>query len=203
MNNRIIQDIIFREISCSNSLNHGTCSVEGCSSWGAHYALINLNDSKVSVSFCKKNTDEIKKDLYITMSKPSYSDGSCAEEHCDNPVTKSGTIKINGLQVSIAVCEIHGKQIGNVLLQDNEVIKIPTFKCIPRVDFEGGMMFFCPYCQKWHKHAEGDGHRVAHCDSQESPLLKTGYYIELMQYEEITEVRESIESYFDDYLIVP
>lgn len=203
MNNKICQDIFFQDIGYKDSTNSGTCSVNNCSSWGAHYAFIDLNDSKVFIPFCKKHADELEKHLYTSMSKHSYSDGFCAEEHCSNPVTKTGTIEVNGLSISINVCEIHGKQIGNVLFKDNEVIKIPTFKCIPRIDFEDGMMFFCPYCQKWHKHAEGNGHRVAHCDSQDSPLIKTGYYIELMQYDEIVEVREVIDLYFEDYLIVP
>jgi hypothetical protein len=34
---------------------------------------------------------------------------------------------------------------------------------------------WCKHCQAWHYHGAGEGHREAHCKSQESPYWKSGY----------------------------
>ena len=38
---------------------------------------------------------------------------------------------------------------------------------------------WCRYCQKWHIHGQGDGHRMAHCYLRTSPYMETGYFIKL------------------------
>jgi hypothetical protein len=53
---------------------------------------------------------------------------------------------------------------------------------------DGCLSFWCPYCVRWHYHGQGEGHRVAHCDTPPtrpsrkanggptaSPYLQTGY----------------------------
>jgi len=40
---------------------------------------------------------------------------------------------------------------------------------------EGHLAVWCIYCRCWHYHGAGDGHRVAHCDRDDSPYQKTGY----------------------------
>lgn len=42
---------------------------------------------------------------------------------------------------------------------------------------EGMLSVWCPFCQRWHHHGTGEGHRVAHCMDPESPFLETGYVI--------------------------
>ena len=58
--------------------------------------------------------------------------------------------------------------------------KYPVIKALPRPDFKGGYMFWCPFCQRWHRHGRGEGHRAAHCTSPESPFNETGYVLKLI-----------------------
>lgn len=197
MNNAINQNITFKDVANKSSLNEGTCSVDNCNGWGTHYSLVNLNGINVLIQFCKKHADEVENILSTSMSQQQYYGGLCAEESCKNPITRVGVMEVNGFSTLIPACEIHAKQIENVLLNGNEILKIPTFKCIPRDDFGDGMMFFCPYCQEWHKHGEGDGQRIAHCNREDSPLKETGYFIELIPYDELMEIREAIDSYLE------
>src|SRR5262245_956223 len=44
-------------------------------------------------------------------------------------------------------------------------------------DREGMLRMWCDYCQKWHFHGQGEGHRVAHCIDDKSPYRKTGYIL--------------------------
>ncbi len=37
--------------------------------------------------------------------------------------------------------------------------------------------FFCPYCGRYHTHGAGEGHVVAHCIAEDSPLHETGYFL--------------------------
>ena len=69
--------------------------------------------------------------------------------------------------------------------------KTPVIKCLPRPDFLGGMMFFGPFCQRWHYHGRGKGHRCAHCHGN-TPFDKTGYKIKMMSMAELREFREAI-----------
>lgn len=197
MNNTIKQDITFKDITSKDSFNDGACSMENCNEWSTHYALVNLNGTKVFIPFCKKHAYDIENDLYTGSILNPNADGMCAEEHCDNLITKVDVLEINGISISIPACEVHARHIGNVLLRDGEISKIPTFKCIPQADFEAGMMFYCPHCHEWHKHVERNGHRIAHCSREDSPLTKTGYIIEMMPYEELVDVKETIELYLD------
>jgi len=70
-----------------------------------------------------------------------------------------------------------------------------TIKCLPRDDFEGGMMFWCPYCKTWHRHGRGDSHRVAHCTEKSSPYKEEGYIIKMMTKRELKNVQKAIEMY--------
>ena len=75
--------------------------------------------------------------------------------------------------------------------------KFPVIKCLPRSDFIGGMTFWCPFCNKWHNHGQGDGHRVAHCLGSDSPYKKRGYIIKMMAPEELKEARKAIDAYLE------
>lgn len=56
--------------------------------------------------------------------------------------------------------------------------EIPVIMALPRPDFEGGFIFWCPFCKEWHKHGRGPGHRAAHCyGNPESPFYETGYIL--------------------------
>jgi len=52
-----------------------------------------------------------------------------------------------------------------------------------------GLRVYCRYCQDWHVHGEGYGHRSAHCydklDGQRSPYKDNGYILVKPQNEEI------------------
>lgn len=77
-------------------------------------------------------------------------------------------------------------------------IKYPVIKCLPRDDFFGGMMFWCPFCKKWHRHGIGAGHRVAHCTNPNSPYSGTGYIIKMMSKSELRRIREGIDDQLGD-----
>lgn len=74
-------------------------------------------------------------------------------------------------------------------------MKTPIIKCFPRPGFNGGLMFYCPFCQKWHLHGIGNGHRVAHCTNQESPLKENGYILKMLTKAELREIAEAINIY--------
>ncbi len=51
---------------------------------------------------------------------------------------------------------------------------------IPRVyvkPWRYGLKFFCCYCKHVHRHGTGLGHRVAHCDREDSPYHERGYVL--------------------------
>lgn len=78
--------------------------------------------------------------------------------------------------------------------------KIPTIKCLPRDDFFGGMMFWCPFCEKMHLHGQGKGHRCAHCHSYhktESPFEKSGYTLKMFNKTELKKIKKAIEEYLE------
>jgi hypothetical protein len=56
---------------------------------------------------------------------------------------------------------------------------LPVFLCEPVG--EHSWRFWCPFCRAYHVHgaAGGEGHRVAHCLNQRSPLRDGGYFIKL------------------------
>jgi hypothetical protein len=72
--------------------------------------------------------------------------------------------------------------------------EFPLIKCLPRLDFEGGMKFWCPFCKKWHNHGRGDGHRAAHCTASNSPFNEHGYVIKLMSKAELKEIKKAIDN---------
>jgi len=72
--------------------------------------------------------------------------------------------------------------------------QIPVIKGLPRLDFIGGIKFWCPYCRKWHYHGVGNGHRVAHC-GLDSPFQEHGYILKMMSKSELREIRRAIDQY--------
>lgn len=66
----------------------------------------------------------------------------------------------------------------------------PLIKALPRP--EGGFMFWCPYCKKWHYHGIGEGHRIAHCHN--SPYNKTGYIIKSFTKKEMKKILKGLTS---------
>ena len=74
---------------------------------------------------------------------------------------------------------------------------LPVFKCLPRAiggGFKDGLKFWCPFCQKWHLHGRGPGHRTAHC-IQGSALYQNGYIIKIMSKQELREIAKEITEY--------
>lgn len=61
-----------------------------------------------------------------------------------------------------------------IIVQEVASVNVPLLEATPRSDGHG-LKVYCVYCQKWHFHGHGDGHRTAHCDNEHSPYLKTGY----------------------------
>ena len=50
---------------------------------------------------------------------------------------------------------------------------MPIIKC---QRWRSGLMFYCKYCKKTHKHGFGNGSRSPHC-SEETPYTETDYYL--------------------------
>jgi len=55
-------------------------------------------------------------------------------------------------------------------------INIPIIFCLDREDCIG-LKFYCDYCKCWHYHGKKEGHRFAHCISDNSPYLLNGYIL--------------------------
>ena len=70
--------------------------------------------------------------------------------------------------------------------------KTPIIKCLPRPDFLGGMMFWCPFCVEWHRHGRHEGYRVTHCSNRESPFNGHDIKIKMMSMAELREIRDGI-----------
>jgi len=73
---------------------------------------------------------------------------------------------------------------------------IPTLKGY----VSGGQIHvWCPFCCRWHHHGTGNsatihkGHRVAHCYSEDSPFIQTGYYLESFSLDELESIAEPIK----------
>ncbi|ETA68884.1 hypothetical protein MettiDRAFT_2372 [Methanolobus tindarius DSM 2278] len=194
----INQNISFRDVTDHDSVNDGACSVKGCNEWSTHYVNIKLNDVDVFIDLCDKHANELEEELWTKVIENPNADGFCLEKGCDSLISKIATIEISGVPISITACDEHARNIGNVMVRGEEVIKVPTFKCIPRKDLDGGMMFLCPYCHEWHRHGIGNGHRVAHCRKNDSPLKETGYFIEMMSPDELMKVKECVDFHFED-----
>ena len=70
----------------------------------------------------------------------------------------------------------------------------PVVKCFGRESNIFMFKFWCPFCQKWHRHGYGKGHRVAHCIlNPDSPLEKTGYIIQPYTKAELIDIRKMID----------
>lgn len=48
---------------------------------------------------------------------------------------------------------------------------------IASIGERGTLHFWCDHCQLWHHHGAGEGHRIAHCLSTDSPYKTSGYYL--------------------------
>ncbi len=64
---------------------------------------------------------------------------------------------------------------GSAELAEGSVMEkhIPTLDAYH--DKSGELRVWCEYCQLWHIHSAGDGHRVAHCLVENSAYTETGY----------------------------
>ena len=51
------------------------------------------------------------------------------------------------------------------------------YHILPTIRFEKCCYAWCIYCDKWHIHGAGDGHRVAHC-YDDTPYKDKGYILE-------------------------
>jgi hypothetical protein len=67
------------------------------------------------------------------------------------------------------------KQINKIGFSLDNHKLTPIILCDSRIDFPQGMEFYCKYCKIKHKHGIGDGHRVAHCEANNSPYFNAGY----------------------------
>ena len=74
--------------------------------------------------------------------------------------------------------------------------RAPVIKCLPRLDFLGGMRFWCPFCKKWHYHGRGNGSRVEHCDF-DSPSHGQSYVIKMMSKAELRDIQRAITEYLE------
>jgi len=61
-------------------------------------------------------------------------------------------------------------------LARHETVEYPKVPAFPRDDGVPGWQMFCPFCNAWHYHGVGLGHRVAHC-AKETPFSKIGYIL--------------------------
>jgi hypothetical protein len=52
---------------------------------------------------------------------------------------------------------------------------IPRLPAYPRRDGIAGLRVWCCWCNRWHAHGGGYGHRAAHCHDRASPYADTGY----------------------------
>ena len=61
----------------------------------------------------------------------------------------------------------------------SQVVDAPVLDAphLPAYQSESGKQWFawCVFCQRWHQHGSGPGHRVAHCHCEDSPYKQTGY----------------------------
>ena len=53
----------------------------------------------------------------------------------------------------------------------------PIIQCEFRDDFFRGLMFYCPYCKRYHLHGRGEGHRSGHCSNKNSPICNLDYVL--------------------------
>ncbi len=74
--------------------------------------------------------------------------------------------------------------------------EIPVLKCHTTAE-RIHVKAWCPFCHEWHYHrftddiaAHRKSHRVEHCTSDGSPFRETGYYLKLMNEDEIQEIAE-------------
>ena len=53
----------------------------------------------------------------------------------------------------------------------------PRLPAYPRTDGIPGLRVWCCWCDRWHSHSPGYGHRAAHCHNDASPYSDTGYVL--------------------------
>ena len=66
---------------------------------------------------------------------------------------------------------VTGETKSNILVHESTILKLPAFRS------NDSLKVWCDYWIRWHSHGAGggNGHRLAHCQSPESPYRKTGY----------------------------
>lgn len=89
----------------------------------------------------------------------------------------------NGTHIRHCDCTLEGNECCRckATIQKNKEMNIPVLNGRYRKDFPKGIEVWCNFCNKWHRHGIGEGHRVAHCHSEKSPYARTGYIIKLMK----------------------
>jgi hypothetical protein len=55
------------------------------------------------------------------------------------------------------------------------------------------MQFWCFFCQKWHFHGRGEGHRSAHCN-RETPFSESGYILKTYTHTELRNIIRMAEA---------
>jgi len=63
--------------------------------------------------------------------------------------------------------------ISDQHLIDLDAPVLPAYEAVIRGSTR--WLIWCKYCQTWHRHGAGEGHREAHCNDSSSPYWKTGY----------------------------
>lgn len=72
--------------------------------------------------------------------------------------------------------------ISDIILSDEDFIETSEtvsggeFPCLTAIKIGNSLYSWCKYCERWHIHGLGDGHRVAHCHSN-TPYNKRGYIL--------------------------
>ena len=68
------------------------------------------------------------------------------------------------------------KSINDITYVDVDGEKYPLMLC---EEHKGSWRFYCPFCLRFHYHGHGEGHRLAHCHTVNSPFNKSGYFLKL------------------------
>jgi hypothetical protein len=58
---------------------------------------------------------------------------------------------------------------------------IPILDAYIRDQQEGFLDVWCKFCGCYHHHGRGEGHRVAHCWTKDSPYKQTGYILRIVE----------------------
>ena len=59
----------------------------------------------------------------------------------------------------------------------NDLPRVPAYPRDKHLGQSTGLKMWCCWCDTWHYHGDGYGHRVAHCYDKNSPYNDTGYWL--------------------------